>query len=127
MSAPDVDRQVMEKFAALSGDSHLTLVLGAGASVPSGLPKWDTFAQHLMIRSGLVGTESAAITLLGKQDPTIALEAAHARSGDDWEQLLNEALYGAPSGRARSVPFTSRGSWPLRRFASYNDASNLEL
>lgn len=104
MSAPDVDRQVMEKFAALSGDSQLTLVLGAGASAPSGLPDWDKFARHLMIRSGLVSTERAAITLLGKQDPTIALEAAHARSDDDWELHLNEALYGVPPVEPAASP-----------------------
>jgi hypothetical protein len=47
--------------------------------------------------SGVVGSEGAANTLLGNQDPTIALEAAHVRSGDDWGSYLNRALYGDPA------------------------------
>lgn len=78
MSAPDIDRIVMESFAALAGDAHLTVVLGAGASAPSGLPTWDEFSTRLAVLSGLVETMEAAEVLLGKQDPTIVLEAVNA-------------------------------------------------
>lgn len=96
MSAPDIDSALMEKFSALAGDAHLALVLGAGASAPSGLPTWDDLAQRLLMLSGLVESGTAAATLLSKQDPTTALEAARARSGDNWEEFLNRALYGDP-------------------------------
>jgi hypothetical protein len=78
VSAPDIDGALIEKFAELAVDAHLTLLLGAGASAPSGLPTWDEFAQRLLLLSGVVKSRDAAETLLGKQDPTIALEAARA-------------------------------------------------
>lgn len=84
----------MDLFAAAVGDAHLTIVLGAGASAPSGLPTWDQFARRLAVMSGLVTTEGAASILLNKQDPAIVLEAACARSGNNWTAHLVEALYG---------------------------------
>lgn len=96
MSAPDIDRQVMDKFVSLAGDAHLTLLLGAGASASSGLPDWDDFALKVVMRSGLVNSERAARTLLEKQDPTIALEAARNLAGVRWATILNDALYGNP-------------------------------
>ncbi|GAA3754374.1 hypothetical protein GCM10022240_04180 [Microbacterium kribbense] len=104
MSAPDLDRNVMRSFEALTGDTHLTVVLGAGASAPSGLPTWDEFAIRLAVRSGLVASGDAARMLLEKQDPTIVLEAAHARSGASWAAFLNEALYGLPPRDAEPSP-----------------------
>lgn len=104
MSAPDIDRKVMEGFAALAGDDHMTIVLGAGASAPSGLPIWDEFATRLAVRSGIVPTQEAAAVLLSKQDQTIVLEAAHSRAGQDWAAYLNEALYGVPAVTATPSP-----------------------
>lgn len=94
MSAPDIDRRIMDSFSDLAGDAHLTMLLGAGASAPSGLPDWDTFSVSLAVRSGLVDSPDAARILLDKQDPTIVLEAAHSRLGSKWAGALNEALYG---------------------------------
>lgn len=94
----------MEGFAALSNDTSLTIVLGAGASAPSGLPSWDQFATRLAVLSGLVETDEAATMLLARQDPTIVLEAAHARSGSSWAAHLNDALYGASAAEASPSP-----------------------
>lgn len=94
MSAPDIDDEIIGQFSALAGDAHLTIVLGAGASAPSGLPEWDDFATRLATSSGLVATEDVARVLLNKQDHTIILEAAHALAGERWPQLLGAALFG---------------------------------
>lgn len=106
VSAPDIDQKVIDNFAALGGDARLTLVLGAGASVPSGLPTWNAFARRLVKSSGLVNTDEAADALLAQdQDPAIALEAAHALASGSWEHHLDEALYvGLPPSGASPSP-----------------------
>jgi len=100
MSAPDIDQELLEKFEPLVGDAHLTILMGAGASAPSGLPDWNEFARRVAVLSGLVKTGSAADILLSKQDPTIVLEAARTQSASNWEDHLTEALYGNLGGTA---------------------------
>lgn len=94
MSAPDIDQEMLNHFEPLTREAHLTFLLGAGASAPSGLPNWEDFAAHVAVLSGLVSRESAARTLLSRQDPSIVLEAARLQSGDSWEHDLMAALYG---------------------------------
>ncbi|WP_425843652.1 SIR2 family protein [Agrococcus sp. TSP3-2-1] len=94
MSAPDIDAAIIDRFAAIAGDAHLTLVLGAGASAPSGLPQWDEFAAKVAALSGLVASDEVARILLAKQDNTIVLEAARSFAGPRWPDVLAEALYG---------------------------------
>lgn len=94
MSAPDIDAAIIDQFSALAGDAHLTIILGAGASAPSGLPQWDEFATRLATSSGLVATEDDARTLLSKQDHTIVLEAARVSARDRWPAMLGAALFG---------------------------------
>ena len=66
MSGADIDNKVMSLFRDLTGDTHLTIVLGAGASAPSGLPQWDELAVRIALDSELVATEQAAQLLLAK-------------------------------------------------------------
>lgn len=84
----------MDEFGPLASGANLTIILGAGASAPSGLPHWDQFAGKLATLSGLVPTEEAAGVLLRRQDPSILLEAARKSSGQRWDDHLEEALYG---------------------------------
>ena len=106
MSAADISNDLLESFAPLVRDeAHLTFVLGAGASAPSGLPMWDEFARRVALSSGLVDSETAAGLLLSRQDPALVLEGAHAAAGDRWEDLLVEALY---RGEFDPVPCSSR-------------------
>lgn len=104
MSAPDVNQQMMDLFTALGGESNLTVLLGAGASAPSGLPNWDDFALSATLESGLISDRDAARTLLKLQDPTIVLEAARSHSSTDWHDLLVRCLYGSPPTHANPSP-----------------------
>lgn len=104
MSAPDIDQSILENFSPLAGDARLTLLLGAGASAPSGLPNWDLFASRLAVSSGLVTDEDAARVLLSRQDQTIVLEAARTQSGERWVAHLNDALYGDLDGKIEPSP-----------------------
>lgn len=84
----------MRKFREAGTDVHTTILLGAGASVTSGLPDWDTFAARLLVNSRVVESQDAANLLLDRQDPLIALEAARVKFGKaHWESELRTALY----------------------------------
>lgn len=101
MSAPDIDMDLMGHFAPLADGAHLTIILGAGASMPSGLPTWDEFAQKIAVLTGLVKDPKAAELLLAKQDPTFLLEAAKSSAEEHWEKHLNTALFGDPPLKAQ--------------------------
>lgn len=92
MSAPDLTAKMMDQFRHAGIEKHSTILLGAGASVTSGLPDWDTFATRLLIGSGSVD-EHAAQLLLSRQDPLIVVEAARVAFGNKWDQKLRAALY----------------------------------
>ena len=84
----------MAQFDALRDGSHLTLLLGAGASAPSGLPDWDEFAVRVALASGVVPSREAGELLVSKQDPMLVLQAARQRAGREWQKSLSTALYG---------------------------------
>ncbi|XBH21508.1 SIR2 family protein [Jonesiaceae bacterium BS-20] len=93
MSAPDLTSEIMDRFRSAGVESHSTILLGAGASVTSGLPNWDTFAIRLLLQSGSTVDSQTSQLLLNHQDPTIVVEAAKVAFGDRWEKALRKALY----------------------------------
>lgn len=93
MSAADLTPETMEMFRRSGLETHTTFLLGAGASVTSGLPTWDEFATRLLIQSGSVRSPESAEILLTRQDPLIVVEAARVAFGDRWHQKLRLALY----------------------------------
>ncbi|WP_226802173.1 SIR2 family protein [Corynebacterium casei] len=92
MSAPDITAETMGQFRDSGVEKHSTILLGAGASITSGLPSWDDFAIRLLVSSGSVDEDSAEL-LLKRQDPIIAVEAARTGGQLEWGQQLREALY----------------------------------
>lgn len=92
MSASDLDASTMNQFRHSGVESHSTILLGAGASITSGLPSWNDFARELLVSSGAVN-ESSAELLLKHQEPMIAVESARAADESTWEQRLSDALY----------------------------------
>lgn len=101
MSAPDLTATTMAKFQASGIDKHVTLLLGAGASIDSGLPAWDELAVRLLLRSKSVSSRVDAETLVKKQDPMLVAEAAQKRPGANWHRSVRAALY---EGVADSTP-----------------------
>lgn len=93
MSAPDLTAEIMSEFSDSGADRHITLLLGAGASTSSGLPDWDELAIRLLVRSGSVPSADAANLLVKRQDPLLIAEAARQKSGDDWPDHVEDALY----------------------------------
>jgi hypothetical protein len=93
VSAADLTAETMELFRRSGLETHTTFLLGAGASVTSGLPGWDDFATRLLIQSGSVTSPATAEILLTRQDPLIVVEAARVAFGDRWQQKLRIALY----------------------------------
>lgn len=93
MSAPDLSSSEMKQFAVSGAESHLTILLGAGASTTSGLPDWDTFATRLLLESGSVTDPAITKLLVERQDPLLVVEAARSAFGDRWNQQLRRALY----------------------------------
>ncbi|MCS4276522.1 hypothetical protein M2390_001704 [Mycetocola sp. BIGb0189] len=103
MSAPDLTPAIMAQFAASGADKHLTLLLGAGASVASGLPDWNELAVRLLLRSGAVRERRLAELLVREQDPLLVAEAAKQSLGTEWEASVRQALYGDLQGPGPST------------------------
>ncbi|MBW4818433.1 SIR2 family protein [Rhodococcus qingshengii] len=93
MSAPDLTRETMDQFRESGAEAHTTILLGAGASVTSGLPDWDTFATRLLTQSGSVSNTDLARLLVQRQDPLLVVEAARMAFGDRWAQKLRATLF----------------------------------
>lgn len=93
MSAPDISAEVMKKFRSSGVEDHTTILLGAGASVTSGLPDWDTFSIRLLMKTAVLRDAKMAELLLARQDPLIVVEAAKVAAGQTWGQQLQRALY----------------------------------
>lgn len=94
MSALDLDLELVERMRAFGAKgASPTILLGAGASVNSGLPGWDELVIRLLVESGAVTSEDAARRLLQSQDPTIAAEAARASVDEErWKSLILASL-----------------------------------
>lgn len=109
MSVPELDDDVIDELRNSGADAHVTLLLGAGASVSSGLPDWNDFAARLLLFSGAVSTVETARLFVDRQDPLLVAEAARAAvPRDQWTHLLSRALYGndlevGPSSLHRSA------------------------
>lgn len=93
MTACELGPEVAEQLADIAQASHVSTLLGAGASVAAGLPSWDELAIRLLGHAGAIGDASTARAYLARQDPTLVAEAARAVC-DDWVGVVRDALYG---------------------------------
>lgn len=93
MSAPDLSPEVMTQFRESGAEKHTTILLGAGASITSGLPGWDDLVTGLLVGSGAVPDSETAALLLRRQDPLIVAEAARAQYKSAWLEKVRNELY----------------------------------
>ena len=93
MVAADLDAVKLAVFASAADSTAISLLLGAGASVPAGLPDWEELVVRLLVRSGVVAQEDAARGFVRTQDPMLAAEAARC-DGPEWRTLVRQSLYG---------------------------------
>lgn len=93
VSAAELDRTALAVLEDVADAEHLSVILGAGASVPAGLPGWNKLAADLLVTSGAMPDHDTAYAFLAEQDPALAAEAAKAMT-DDWQGLVTKALYG---------------------------------
>ncbi|MGN6612560.1 MAG: SIR2 family protein [Angustibacter sp.] len=96
-------RACLERVA---GQSHLSYLLGAGASVAAGLPTWTGLLTQLLTSRGL--SEPAATALLAGQDALLAAEAAFTVSARpaQRQRRIFRALYGTSDTSSASMGFT---------------------
>lgn len=91
----NIDRTIQE----LARSDNLTLVVGAGASVESGLPTWPRLVGHLLTRAAqqreLDNNDQQAFVewTMGREDVTGAGEVARYLLGKEFRDALHAGLY----------------------------------
>lgn len=103
MTACELGPEMAEPLADLAQAEHVSILLGAGASVAAGLPSWDEMAVRLLGHAGAIDDVATARAFLTRQDPTLVAEAARAAS-DDWVSVVRDALYGTNAAEVYPGP-----------------------
>lgn len=119
MVAADLHGEKLAIFAEVARSSAISILLGAGASVPAGFPDWEELVVRLLVKSGVVENEEVARGFVRTQDPMLAAEAARSDDGE-WQSLVRRCLYGdgddqAPLGDPTDLHFATASL--ARRYA----------
>jgi hypothetical protein len=108
MSTLVVGGDLAAALSTLNRSSHMSVLVGAGASAAAGLPLWNAMVARLLISSGAVDALASATALLEHQDPLLAAEAALAGLAPAARsRLLYEALYGTLDPHVAIARFTA--------------------
>jgi hypothetical protein len=93
VAACELGSEVLDQLFPVATAPHLSVLVGAGASIAAGLPSWDELALRLLSGAGAIDDAATARAYIASQDPTVAAEAARAVC-EDWSTLVRQSLYG---------------------------------
>jgi len=105
MGLSSFDDPCLAAVQRLVAADHLTIVVGAGASVAAGLPGWEDLVHQLLVKGRGAKAERVAALLQETQGFLLAAEAAFppTASAGRRKQMVARALYGA-EGRNGFIP-----------------------
>lgn len=91
MGVSSFDGKCLREIERLGSEPHLSILVGAGASIPSGLPGWGELVRRL-IREGKADEEDdVAGRLLESQGALLAAEAAFPSNATREERVRRVA------------------------------------
>lgn len=93
---PDVDVTQARRIGELASQKSLALFIGAGASVPAGLPSWDDLLANLLAQTKLTDAVRAGFKELSAIDQA---ELLHGQLGDKMQELVRQSLVQTPPAR----------------------------
>lgn len=88
-SFPGINREKARHIGGLAADNSLALFIGAGTSVPAGLPSWEQLLDKLAARAALSEPVRASFDTLTSLDQA---ELLHIQLGDTLQQAVVDAL-----------------------------------
>lgn len=92
MGISSLTEEYVEVIQRLAASPHLSLVVGAGASIPSQLPGWEKLINRLLTRESFGTSSSVADRIVATQGYLLAAEAAFARGATADERKAQVAL-----------------------------------
>ncbi|MFD0279744.1 SIR2 family protein [Kitasatospora sp. NPDC127111] len=115
------------KSLGRESDDHFGVLIGAGASIPAGLPNWPTLVARLLHLSGIAEDESSARQMLSGQDILLATEVA-IHSSSNPKEMLYRAIYNTTSPTEAMGIFDPAAShYELARLAVDRTPSQVSL
>lgn len=95
MVASQLEWSIINQLPRIDRNEELTILLGAGASVPSGLPSWKDLIGNMLQQQGMAASANMASLLCDAGDLVFLAEAVkqHCGSENEWEKCILAALY----------------------------------
>lgn len=126
MAGIDLKDEHLDLLAEVASAGQVGVLLGAGASMASGLPDWNGLAVRVLRESGAIPDEQTAQDFLARQDPLLAVEAAKILSAD-WTGQLRKALYPAGDQHLPSALHLAAGTLIAKRRRDGQDSTAFTL
>jgi hypothetical protein len=100
--------ELRDVLVELGSADHVTLLVGAGASVSTGLPLWDDFVTTLLVNTGVAPDLATATAILTSQDVELTTQAALAGlTPTERAEAISAALYGTDDPAEAVLRFTT--------------------